>query len=171
MSGPNASPLAGIPLEGIPLSAKNAILNCPTGTFLCEDDDTLGEAHAAGAIKPTARLQDLGHYKHANGQHITLGELVRGLPDDTSLYDLLATILLKPAYDWEALPLETFPLQDFSTDGGIGHVHGVLPPQRRRAPGRRRNRRAHAPGSPIRAGIDGALGWTGHDRRADADVA
>ena len=118
MSGPNASPLAGIPLEGIPLSAKNAILNCPTGTFLCEDDDTLGEAHAAGAIKPTARLQDLGHYKHANGQHITLGELVRGLPDDTSLYDLLATILLKPAYDWEALPLETFPLQDFSTDGG-----------------------------------------------------
>ena len=78
--GPNASPLAGIPLEGIPLSAKNAILNCPTGTFLCADTDTLGEAQAAGAIKPTARLQDVGHYKHANGQDITLGELVRGLP-------------------------------------------------------------------------------------------
>ena len=119
--GPNASPLAGIPLEGIPLSAKNAILNCPTGTFLCADTDTLGEAQAAGAIKPTARLQDVGHYKDANGQDITLGELVRGLPPDTSLYDLLATILLKPAYDWESLPFETFPLQDFSADGGIAN--------------------------------------------------
>jgi Tol biopolymer transport system component len=116
--GPNASPLAGIPLGEIQVSAKNAILNCPTGTFLCEDTDTLGEAQAAGAIKPTAKLQDLGHYKDANGQDITLGDLVRGLPADTTLYDLLATVLLKTAYDWEALPLPEFPLQDFSTDGG-----------------------------------------------------
>ena len=79
------------PARGIPASAKDAILNCPTGIFLCEDTDTLGQAKAAGAIKPTAKLQDLGHYKDANGQHFTLGELVRGLPDDTTLYDLLAT--------------------------------------------------------------------------------
>ena len=113
----SVSPLGGIPLGGIPLSAKNAILNCPTGNFTCADTDTLGAAKAAGAIKPTATLQDLGYYKNANGQDITLAELVRGLPADTTLEDLLATVLLRAAYDWEALPLQTFPLQDFSSDG------------------------------------------------------
>jgi Tol biopolymer transport system component len=148
----NVSPLGGIPLGGIPLSAKNAILNCPTGTFTCADTDTLGQAHAAGAIKSTATLQDLGYYKNANGQDITLAELVMGLPADTTLEDLLATVLLKTAYDWEALPLQTFPLQDFSPDGatadysvsfivsdvGPGPVNGSvgvhLPPQARYVP-------------------------------------
>ena len=37
----------------------------------------------------------------------------------TTLEDLLGTVLLKVAYDWEALPLPGFPLQDFSTDGGV----------------------------------------------------
>ena len=171
MSGPNASPLAGILLGDIPASAKDVILNCPHETFLCEDTDTLGAAKAAGAIKPTARLQDVGHYKDANGQYFQLGDLVRGLPDDTTLYDLLATILLKPAYDWEALPLETFPLQDFSTDGGTVTytvsflLNGGGPPVDG-AIG------VHMPaGRPLRPGLDDALGWAGHHRRADADVA
>ena len=115
----SVSPLGGIPLGGIPLSAKNAILVCPTGTFVCADTDTLGAAKAAGAIRPTALLQDLGYYKNASGQDITLAELVRGLPPSTTLEDLLGTVLLKVAYDWEALPLPGFPLQDFSTDGGV----------------------------------------------------
>jgi Tol biopolymer transport system component len=115
---PNASPLGGITLGLIPESAKNAILDCPTGNFMCADTDTLAEAKAAGAIKETAKLQDLGYYKDANGDDITLADLVRGLPPDTTLEDLLATVLLKTAYDWEALPLPEFPLQDFSTDGG-----------------------------------------------------
>ncbi len=113
----SVSPLGGIPLGGIPLSAKNAILTCPTGTFICAPTDTLGAAKAAGAIKSTATLQDLGYYKNASGQDIKLAELVVGLPADTTLEDLLATILLRTAYDWEKLPLQTFPLQDFSSDG------------------------------------------------------
>jgi WD40 repeat protein len=130
-------PLGGIPLGGIPLSAKNAILICPTGTFVCADTDTLAAAKAAGAIRMTATLRDLGYYKDANGQDITLenlgyykdaqgrditlAQLVQGLPADTTLADLLATVLLKTAYDWEALPLARFPLQDFSADGGIAN--------------------------------------------------
>ena len=85
---------------------------------MCADTDTLAQAKAAGAIKQTAKLQDLGYYKDASGHDITLKDLVKGLPPDTTLEDLLATVLLKTAYDWEALPLPGFPLQDFSTDGG-----------------------------------------------------
>ena len=65
---PNASPLGGITLGLIPQSAKIAIFDCPTGNFLCADTDTLAQAKAAGAIKQTAKLQDLGYYKDANGQ-------------------------------------------------------------------------------------------------------
>ncbi|MET1009440.1 MAG: C25 family cysteine peptidase, partial [Gaiellaceae bacterium] len=115
----SVSPLGGIPLGGIPVSAKNAILTCPTGNFLCADTDTLGAAQAAGAIKPTALLQNLGYYKDATGQDITLAELIVGLPPSTTLEDLLGTVLLKVAYHWEALPLPGFPIQDFSTDGGV----------------------------------------------------
>jgi Tol biopolymer transport system component len=114
----SVSPLGGIPLGQIPASAKIAIFNCPTGAFVCADTDTLAQAKAAGAIKQTAKLQDLGYYKNANGQDITLKDLVHGLPPDTTLEDLLATVLLKTAYDWEALPIPGFPLQDFSNDGG-----------------------------------------------------
>ena len=74
---PNASPLGGITLGLIPQSAKIAIFDCPTGNFLCADTDTLAQAKAAGAIKQTAKLQDLGYYKNANGQDITLKDLVQ----------------------------------------------------------------------------------------------
>ena len=113
----STSPLGGITLGVIPQSAKDEILDC-TGSYTCPDSDTLAQAKSAGAIKQSARLQDLGYYKDANGQDITLKDLVRGLPPDTTLEDLLATVLLRTAYNWEALPLPTFPLQDFSTDGG-----------------------------------------------------
>ena len=115
---PNASPLGGITLGSIPASAKLAIFECPIGNFVCADTDTLAQAKAAGAIKQTAKLEDLGYYKDASGQDITLKDLVKGLPPDTTLEDLLATVLLKTAYDWETLPLPGFPLQDFSPDGG-----------------------------------------------------
>jgi hypothetical protein len=130
----SVSPLGGIALGDIPPSAKSAILNCPTGTFVCADTDTLADASAAGAIKESAMLQDLGYYKDANGNDITLADLVRGLPPETTLEDLLATVLLRTAYDWEALPLPGFPLQDFSTDGGTVQytvsftVNGTGPP-------------------------------------------
>ena len=131
---PNASPLGGITLGLIPQAAKLAIFNCPTGNFVCADTDTLAQAKAAGAIKQTAKLEDLGYYKDANGQDILLKDLVKGLPPDTTLEDLLATVLLKTAYDWERLPLPGFPIQDFSTDGGTVtytvsfHLDGSGPP-------------------------------------------
>ena len=112
------SPLGGITLGSIPASAKLTIFDCPTGTFVCADTDTLAQAKAAGAIKQNAKLQDLGYYKDSSGHDITLKDLVKGLPPNTTLEDLLATVLLKTAYDWEALPLPGFPIQDFSTDGG-----------------------------------------------------
>ena len=162
---PSASPLGGIPLGGIPLSAKNAILVCPTGNFVCARTDTLGAAKAAGAIRPTALLQDLGYYKNASGQDITLAELVRGLPPSTTLEDLLGTVLLKVAYDWEALPLPGFPLQDFSTDGGVVTytvpftVEGIGP----RVGGQVGVQSARR--SAVRPGLDAAVGRRGHRHR------
>ena len=97
---------------------------------------------------------------------------MQGLPPDTTLEDLLATILLKTAYDWEALPLPGFPLQDFSTDGGDGHLHGVLHAQRRAGPGRRRDRRAHsAAGARTCRTRRSSRADRARRRRADADVA
>ena len=45
--------------------------------------------------------------------------VLNGLPPDVTLEDLLGSILSEAAYDWEALPLPGFPIQDFSDDGGI----------------------------------------------------
>ena len=148
----SVSPLGGITLGVIPQEAKDAILDCPTGNFLCADTDTLAQAKTAGAIKASAKLEDLGYYKDANGNDITLAQLVQGLPPETTLEDLLATVLLKTAYDWEALPIPGFPLQDFSTDGGTvtytvsftvngsgapvdGAIGAHLPPGARYVPG------------------------------------
>ena len=70
-----------------------------------------GGSNVGGAIKPTAKLQDLGTYLDASGQPIRLQDLVKGLPPSTSLGGLLATILTRAAYDWEGLPLSAFPLR------------------------------------------------------------
>jgi hypothetical protein len=173
----SVSPLGGIALGDIPPSAKTAILNCPTGNFVCADTDTLAEASAAGAIKQSATLEDLGYYKDANGNDITLAELVQGLPPETTLADLLATVLLKTAYDWEELPLPGFPLQDFSTDGGTvtytvsftlhgagppvdGHVHVDLPPGARYVPNSTLlSGGAGTAGEPTLASPENELSW------------
>ena len=76
--------------------------------------------------------------------------MLNGLPPDVTLEDLLASILSKTAYDWEALPLPGFPIQDFSDDGGINDYDvdftltgdaGRLGARRR---SRSRSRTAHA---------------------------
>ena len=117
----SVSPLGGITLGLIPAAAKSAILNCPTGNFICADTDTLAEAKAAGAIKATARLEDLGYYKTRTARTSRWRSSSRACPPSTTLEDLLATVLLETAYDWEKLPLPGFPIQDFSADGGIAN--------------------------------------------------
>ena len=125
---------------------------------MCSDTDTLGEAWAAGAIKSTATLQDLGYYKNASGQDIKLAELVVGLPPDTTLEDLLATILLRTAYDWEALPLQTFPLQDFSPDGATVDYSVSFTVTAAVRPGRRLGRRPPSAAGALRPRLDPAFG-------------
>ena len=58
-----------------------------------------------------------------------------GLPPDVTLEDLLASILSETAYDWEALPLPEFPIQDFSRGGRRRNdlVRRPLQPHRRPA--------------------------------------
>jgi hypothetical protein len=118
-------PLGGIPLGGIALKARTDLFNCPTGAFLCLATDTLAGAAAAGALKPGVTIADLGYYLNADGTPITISQLVQGLPPGTSLADLLGTILAKSAYDWETLPLTTFPLQDFAGSGAPVSTYNV----------------------------------------------
>ena len=125
-----SSPLAGIPLAGISPAARDEILTCSAGDPACADSSTLGQAHAAGAVDPSATVGDIGYYctpgSPANADclvghtPILLEDFVlNGLPPDVTLEDLLASLLAEAAYDWEALPLPGFPIQDFSDDGGI----------------------------------------------------
>ncbi len=72
--------------------------------------------------------------KDASGQDISAQGLSCGTAAARRSEDLLATVLLKTAYDWEQLPLPGFPLQDFSTDGGTAtytvsfQLNGAGPP-------------------------------------------
>ena len=125
-----SSPLAGIPLAGISPAAKDEILTCSAGDPACADTSTLGQAHAAGVVDPSATVGDIGYYCTPGAPAdadclvghtpILLEDFVlNGLPPDVTLEDLLASLLSDAAYDWEALPLPGFPIQDFSDDGGI----------------------------------------------------
>ena len=161
-----SSPLAGIPLAGISTTAKDEILDC-TGPFTCPDTATLGQAAAANAVKPDATVGDIGYYckvgspadAACNAGHtpILLKDFVlNGLPPDVTLEDLLASILSETAYDWEALPLPEFPIQDFSDDGGDDLVQRRLHASRApaRASSRQRSRsrsRTSRATSPARA--------------------
>ena len=118
----SVSPLGGIPLGGIPLSAKDVILNCPTGTFVCADTDTLG-GHGAQATRARSR---------PNAQRWRISATTRTRAARTSR---------SPSSSWACRPTrrsriswppsscrrpttgrrcrsQTFPLQDFSDDGG-----------------------------------------------------
>ena len=125
-----SSPLAGVPLAGVSTAAKDEILTCTAGDAACTAVSTLGEADAAGLIDPSATVGDIGYYCTvgtpadsaclAGHTPILLKDFVlNGLPPDVTLEDLLGSILSEVAYDWEALPLPGFPIQDFSQDGGV----------------------------------------------------
>lgn len=115
-----ASPLAGIPLAGI--QTPGDVLTCGSAC----SGPTLGDAKTS--IKPGATVGDLGYYCKAGTPSdascrpgdtpILLADFVKGLPSTVTLADLLGSLLSKPAYDWESLPLPGFPIQDFSADGG-----------------------------------------------------
>jgi hypothetical protein len=120
-----ANPLGAIPLGAI--STPGDVVDCVT--FDCTDATaTLADAFAANAIKPDAKVEDIGYYcTPPGGGSCSSGEtpilledfVANGLPDDVTLEDLLGTILSQAAYDWEELPIPGFPVQDFSVDGGV----------------------------------------------------
>jgi Peptidase family C25/Bacterial Ig domain len=121
--------LGGIALGGIP--NKSTILNCPTGAYTCLDTDTLAQAAAAGAIKPDATVEDIGYYCvvgvstpqaqwcRSGDKPILMQDFIKNLPPNVTLADLLGSLLPKATYDWEKLPLDSVPLQDYSSDGGV----------------------------------------------------
>jgi hypothetical protein len=97
-----ATPLSAIPLSAIPLSAISGILDCTA--FDCTTK-TLGDAVAAGVLKPGATLGDLLSYFQTHPA-ITLDKLIPGLPDSVTFGDLLAALLGGNAPSWEQLPLD-----------------------------------------------------------------
>ncbi len=126
------SPLEGIPLEGIPL--VNSAIECTGGFCLPSAHNTLGDAVNENRVKPGATLGMLdGGFGDVtldnlvdalkNGSGLSLADVVPGLPPGHTLHDLLAALLGTSAYDWSQLNLNTFPIADFSSDGGVAHYH------------------------------------------------
>ena len=121
--------LGGIALGGIP--NKSAILNCPTGAYTCPNTDTLAQAALAGAIKPDATVQDIRYYCVTGSSNpqadwcrsgekpILMQDFIKNLPPTVTLADLLGSLLPQATFNWEKLPLNGVPLQDFSSDGGV----------------------------------------------------
>ena len=128
------SPLEGIPLEGIPTAGLNLAIDCGAGFCGITAGNTLGDAVTANRIKPGAKLGMLdGGYGTVTldnlvdalkaGSGLSLADLVPGLPAGHTLHDLLAAMLGASSYDWSSLNLNTFPIADFSSDGGVAHYH------------------------------------------------
>ena len=128
------SPLEGIPLEGIPAAGLAQSIVCTGGFCLPSANHTLGDAVNQNRVKPGATLGMLdGGYGDVtldnlvdalkDGSGLSLADLAKGLPPGHTLHDLLAALLGSSAYDWSALNLNTFPIADFSSDGGVAHYH------------------------------------------------
>lgn len=121
--------IAGSPLAGIPLAGIGSGINCLGG--YCANH-TLGDAERDGRIAAGATLATLdGHFGSVTlvqlvaalkpGPTPTLADLARGLPGNLTLHDLLSALLGQTGYDWSQINLSTFPLADFSPDGGVAH--------------------------------------------------
>ena len=155
-----------------PPSAKLAIFDCPIGTFVCADTDTLAQAKAAGAIKQTAKLQDLGYYKDASGHDITAQGSRQG---PAARHDARGSAGHRPAEDGLRLggaAAPGLPAPGLLDRRRHGDVHRVRPAERRRAAGRQHDRRAHTAGRAIRPELDDPLRRARNNRRrADALVA
>ena len=84
-----ASRLAGIPVGSIPAGTRGHVVDSPF-----PDGWTLGDAKAAGRIKPGAQLSDL----------------VGAFPAGLVLNDLIMGIVPRSALAWEGFPLDGFQL-------------------------------------------------------------
>ncbi len=100
-------------LEGSSVSLADLIdaLPDPSGATIADLIASLPAGTAATVADLIAALVEF------NGA--TVGDLARSLPPDATLGDLLSLLLGQgqASYDWEALPLGLFPIQDFATDG------------------------------------------------------
>ena len=89
-----------------------------TGTFTCSNSATFLDAWLANAINPNSSVGDIGYYRDANGNPILARGPAQGPsrrrerrrpPRDPPGADCLRRVL----------PLDQFPLQAFSKDGGV----------------------------------------------------
>ena len=95
-----ASRLAGIPVGSIPAATRGEVVDSPF-----PDGWTLGDAKAAGRIKPGAQLR----------------HLVGAFPAGLVLNDLIMGIVPRSALAWEGFPIDGFQL--FAGTGDVVHYH------------------------------------------------
>ena len=143
---PHGLPLAASPWRRSRGAPTTAILTCPIGNFTC----ALTPPRSPRPPQPersrrTRSSEDLGYYCvpgspsdpacHSGDTPIQLNDLVQG---PAAQHDARGSARHDPpptAYDWEALPLPRFPLQDFSNDGGVvGYKADFVYGRRVRAP-------------------------------------
>ncbi len=86
----SASPINGLPINGLPINGLDKIVDCTS--FDCSK--TLGEAAAAGAIKPAATILDLLN---------VLLEAGSPVQDTLTLGDVLGLLIQRADVPWETL--------------------------------------------------------------------
>ncbi|MEO6570787.1 MAG: Ig-like domain-containing protein, partial [Ilumatobacteraceae bacterium] len=99
---------------------RNLVVDCSAG-FACIVGATLGDAKAAGALLPTAKLQDVGRaftdHTVAGNPLISLSQIMPALPTTLDVNDVIVGSLDQSDFPWEDVDLTTAGLQDFARTG------------------------------------------------------
>ncbi len=113
----NSIPINSIPINSIPINSIEQIVDCTV--YDCAGGaaagDTIGEVPAEAWTGTYGQLlQVLTDAGQLTG--FALADLLVGLPDETSLADLLALLLPPEDYPWEQLDVDASRLAAFDTD-------------------------------------------------------
>ena len=99
---------------------RNLVVDCSSG-FDCSGGATLGAAQAAGALRPDAKLQDVGRAFFdrtvAGNPPISLAQIAAALPTTLDVNDVIVGSLDQSDFPWEDVDLTTAGLQDFARTG------------------------------------------------------